>query len=230
MVRRVCKTLAKAIRSKGYQLGLWVNKVHLLRTLLLRAKPSKATKTLTRLRSVFLRLYTIQDALCLSLIVDACVVAPPIRCKNQSSNEIQLTIAGSTFSIVRAVNFATPCKITLTITALMLHILPGPTPQTIENILLAKLNGNHHTVRHTLRTGIIVFDVRNITHRIAHFEIDLVRATKHIIEHFFQLGINPSWLVAHFDEYVTIICGFCRGLHATDDQYQYEYIALYSSH
>ena len=67
----------------------------------------------------------------------------------------------------------------------MLHVFPGPAPQTVEDVLLAKLYRHHQTVRHTLCAGVVVFDVADITHCVAHLEIYLVGATERVVEHLF---------------------------------------------
>ena len=89
--------------------------------------------------------------------------------------------------------------------ALVLHVLLAPAPQTVEDVFLVKLHSNHHAVRHTLGAGIVVLDVGNVAHRVAHLEVDLVRTTKHVVEHFLQLGFDLSRLIAHFNKYVTIV-------------------------
>ena len=92
-------TLSKAIRGKGNQLGLRINQIHLLRTLLLTTtKTTEATKTtLTGFGRVLLRLDAVKNALSLSFVVNACVVAPAVGGKEQGGNKIQLAIASSTW-------------------------------------------------------------------------------------------------------------------------------------
>ena len=66
----------------------------------------------------------------------------------------------------------------------MLHIPLAPAPQAVEDVLLAKLYGNHHAVRHTLCTGIVVLDVGDVTHGVSNFEIHFVGTSEDVIEHF----------------------------------------------
>ena len=94
----------------------------------------------------------------------------------------------------------------------MLHILLAPAPQTIEDILLTKLHGDHHTIRHALCASIVVLHVRHIAHRVAHLEVDLVRPTKYIVEHFLQLGVYFILLVAHLHKKITVLARLKRAL------------------
>ena len=87
----------------------------------------------------------------------------------------------------------------------MLHIFLRPAPQTVEDILLIKLHSHHQTVRHSLGTGIVVLDVRDIAHRVAYLKVDLVGATEHIVEHFLQLRVDIGLLIAHLHEEVTVL-------------------------
>ena len=182
MVRRIGIALSETIRGKGNQLSLRIYQIHLLRTRLLGTKAREST--LTRLWRIFLGLDAVENVLGLSLIVDASIVAPTIRGKDQGRDEIEFTIAGSTLGITRAIRLTTPGEISLAVAILMLHVLLTPAPQTVEDVLLTKLYGNHQTIRHALRTGVVVLHVRDIAHGVAHLEIHLVGATEHIVKHF----------------------------------------------
>ena len=92
----------------------------------------------------------------------------------------------------------------------MLHIFLAPAPQAVEDVLLTKLHGNHHAVRHTLCTGIVVLDVGNVTHSIANFEIHFVGTSEDVVEYFLQLGVDIGLRVAHVNKKVTILSGFER--------------------
>ena len=108
MIRGIGETLSETVGSKSDQFRLRIDEIHflLLRLLLLvvgsllttseAAETTKATKTATSLGCVLLRLDAVQDALGLSLVVDARVVTPAVGGENESGNEIQLTIAGCT--------------------------------------------------------------------------------------------------------------------------------------
>ena len=90
----------------------------------------------------------------------------------------------------------------------MLHETLAPSPQAVENIFLAELHSNHHAIRHPFGAGIVVLDVGNITHGIAHFEIDFVGTAEHIVEDFLQLGVDISLFVAHFNEEIAVLARF----------------------
>ena len=157
------------------------------------------------LRGVLLRLNAVQNMLRFGLVVNTCVIAPTVRGKYQGCNKVQLAIAGSTIGITGTIGLTAPGKIALAVATLVLHVLLAPAPQAVEYIFLAKLHGYHHSVRHTLGTGIVVLNVGYITHRVAHLKIHLVGATKHIVKHLFQLCIHLSRLVAHLNKHVTAL-------------------------
>ena len=60
----------------------------------------------------------------------------------------------------------------------------GCNKQAIEDVLLAKLYGNHHTIAHTLGTHVVVLHVGYVAHRVSYLEIALVGAADYIVEHF----------------------------------------------
>ena len=134
----------------------------------------------------------VKDMLCLCLVVDSCVVAPTVGSKDQRRDEIELTVRGCSFCISRAVGLAAPGEVPLAGSRLVLHVTLAPSPQAVEDVLLAELHGNHQTVAHALGASIVVLDVRHIAHRVAHFEVDFVGTTKHIVEHLLHLGIDIS--------------------------------------
>ena len=199
--------LSETVRRKSDEFRLRIDEVHLLRTLLLlsASETAKASETAwTGLGGVFLRLDGIQDALGLSLVIDAGIVAPAVGGKEERCDEIQLTVAGGTWGVTGTVRPATPSEVALADAVLVLHIFLRPAPQTVEDVLLIKLHRHHQTIRHTLGTGIVVLDVRDIAHRVAYFEVDLVGATENIVEHFLQLRIDIGLFVAHLYEEVTV--------------------------
>ena len=158
-------------------------------------------------------------------IVDASIVAPAVRGEDEGCDVIELSIRGCSLGIMGAIRLTTPRKIALAVTILMLHILLAPAPNTVENILLTKLNGNHHAIRHALCTGIVVLDIRNVAQSVAHLKVNLVWPTEHIVEHFFQFRVNIGLLVTHLHEEVTILVCFERALlprgegHCLDSQH-----------
>ena len=187
-----------------------------------------AETTLTRLGRVLLGLDAVQDVLRLGLVVDAGMVAPAVGGEDEGGDEVQLAVASGTIGIAGTVGLAAPGKVTLAVTVLVLHVLLAPTPQAVEDILLTKLHGYHQTVGHSLGAGIVVLDVRDVAHRVAYLEVDLVGAAENVVEHFLQLGVDIGGLVAHLDEQVTILAGLkgtlrprgqCPHLHACRKQY-----------
>ena len=210
MVRGIGIALTKAIGRECNKLCLRIYEIHLLRTALLRAKAGEACGT--GLWLVLLGLDAVQDVLSLSEVVDACIVAPTVRGKDEGGDEIELTIAGCALGIARAIGLATPGEITLADAVLMLHVCLGPAPQTIEDILLAKLDGNHQTIGHTLGAGVVIFHIGNIAHRVAYFEIDFVRTTKHVVEHLLEFGIDFAFVVTHLYKQITVLTCLKRAL------------------
>ena len=157
MIAWVGHTLSEAIRGESNQLRFWVNQEHLLRPLLL---TSKATKTIgTGLWRIFAGLNAVKNMLRLSFIINTCIISPAVRSKDERGDIIEFSVTGCSFCVMGAVRFATPSKVALTRSLLMLHILLAPTPQTVEDILFIHLYGNHHTIRHTLCASIVVFDI-----------------------------------------------------------------------
>jgi len=79
-----------------------------------------------------------------------------------------------------------PGEVALEQAVLMLHVAFAPPPQTVEDVLLIHLHGNHHAIRHALGAGIVVLDVRDVAHGVAHLEVHLVGAVEHVVEHLLQ--------------------------------------------
>ena len=116
MIRGIGVTLSEAIRCESDQLGLGINQEHLLRPLLLLSEAAETTEApLTALRFIFLRHRTVEDTLCLCLVIDSCIVSPAVRGEDQGSDKIQFTIAGCPVGITRAIGFTAPGKIALTV-------------------------------------------------------------------------------------------------------------------
>ena len=90
----------------------------------------------------------------------------------------------------------------------MLHVFPAPSPEAVEDVLLVKLHGSHHSIRHAFGSHIIVLYIADISHGIAHLEIDLVLTVEHIIEHFVHLPVYISLLIAHLGKEITILVSF----------------------
>ena len=194
MIRGVGIAVSETIGGESNQIGLRVDEVHLLGPLLLWTEAGEST--LARLGGVLLGLDAVQNVLSLGLVVDAGIITPTVRGKDERSNEVELTIAGCTLGITGTIGLTTPGKIALAIATLVLHILLAPAPQTVEDILLAKLHGYHHAIRHTLGTGIVVLDIRHIAHRIAYLEVDLIGATENIVKNLMQLSLYLSMMIA----------------------------------
>ena len=216
MVGRIGVTLSEAIGREGDELGLGIDEVHALLTALLLTAAEAATKATEAARTllglIFLGHGAVQDALSLSLVVDARIVAPAVRGEEQRGDKVELAIAGSTIGIAGSVGPTAPCEIALATARLVLHVFLAPAPQTVEDVLLVHLHGNHQTIRHTLGAGIVVLDIRDISHGVAHLEIDLVGAAEHIVEHFLELGVHFLLGVAHLNKQISVLLGFKTSL------------------
>ena len=90
----------------------------------------------------------------------------------------------------------------------MLHVFLAPSPEAVEDVLLVKLHGSHHSIRHAFGSHIIVLYIADISHGIAHLEIDLVLTVEYIIEHFVHLSVYISLLIAHLGKEITILVSF----------------------
>ena len=155
VVTGVGEALAETVRRKGDEFCLRVDEIHLLggRCLLLvvgcllSTETSEAAKSCgTGLGLIFFRLYAVQDVLCLGLVVDAAIIAPLVGSEDQRSDEIQLSVGGSAWGVTGTVGLATPCEIALADAILVLHVFLCPSPQTVEDVFLVQLYGNHHAV------------------------------------------------------------------------------------
>ena len=172
VVAGIGETLPKTIGGEGDELGFRVDEIHLLGGRcwllgvggLLSAKTAETAKAATGLGRVLAGLYAVEYVLRLGLVVDARVVAPTVGGKDERSDEIELAVAGGTVGIAGAVGLAAPGKIAFADAVLMLHVAFSPAPQTVEDILFAKLHGNHQAVRHSLGAGIVVLDVGDVAH------------------------------------------------------------------
>ena len=203
MIAGIGVALSETIGGKGNQLRLRINQIHLLRSRLLGTEAGEACRT--GLGFVFLRLDAVKDTLCLGLVVDARVVAPTVGGEEEGGDEIKFTVAGSTLCIAGAVGLTTPGEVAFADAVLVLHVFLAPSPQTVEDVLLTELYGNHQTIRHPLGAGIVVLHVRHIAHGVTHLEIDLVGTTEHIVEHFLQLGVDIGLAIAHLDQKVSVL-------------------------
>ena len=94
----------------------------------------------------------------------------------------------------------------------MLHVSFAPSPEAVEDVLFAKLHGSHHSIRHAFGSHIIVLYIADISHGIAHLEINLVLTVEHIIEYFVHLPVNISLLIAHFGKEIAILMSFKSSL------------------
>ena len=103
------ETLSETIRCEGDELCLRINQVHLLWTSLLGSEAWEPA--LHRLWLVLFGLDTVEDMLGLCLVVDASIISPAVRGKDECRDEVELTIRGSTFSIVSTVGLAAPGEI-----------------------------------------------------------------------------------------------------------------------
>ena len=150
----------------------------------------------------------IQNMLRFLQIVDACIISPSVGCKDERSYEIEFTIRCGSLRISRSISLAAPCEIALIRSFLMLHVFLAPSPETVEDVLLVKLHGSHHSIRHAFGSHIIVLYIADISHGIAHLEINLVLTVEYIIEHFVHLPVYISLLIAHLGKEITILVSF----------------------
>ena len=150
----------------------------------------------------------IQNILRFLQIVDTRIIAPSVGCKDERSYKIEFTIRCGSLRISRSISLATPCEIALIRSFLMLHVFLAPSPEAVEDVLLVKLHGSHHSIRHAFGSHIIVLYIADISHGIAHLEINLVLTVEYIIEHFVYLPVNISLLIAHFGKEITILVSF----------------------
>ena len=86
----------------------------------------------------------------------------------------------------------------------MLHIFLTPAPYSVKNILSIKLHGNHHTIRHTLGTNIMILYISDVCHTVTYLKINFVWPIKDFIKYILQLVINLFVAISHFSEQVSI--------------------------
>ena len=150
----------------------------------------------------------IQNILRFLQIVDTCIIAPSVGCKDKRSYEIEFTIRCGSLRISRSISLTAPCEIALIRSFLMLHVSFAPSPEAVEDVLFAKLHGSHHSIRHAFGSHIIVLYITDISHGIAYFEINLVLTIEYIIKYFVHLPVNISLLIAHLGKEITILVSF----------------------
>ena len=136
-------------------------------------------------------------------------VSPSVGSKQQVGNKIEFSVRGRSFGIVLAgFRIHAPGKIGIAGAALMLHIFFCPSPQPVENILFVQLHGHHHAVGKSFGAGIVVFQVGNIGHGIADFEIHPVRPFKYIVIGLGQFGINLGLAISGFPKNIPVFACF----------------------
>ena len=74
----------------------------------------------------------------------------------------------------------------------MEHVILGKLPKFVELSLVICLNADHHTIRHTLRTNIVVVDVFDVSFTVIAFEIysAVVVTFEVVIPQFIHFGVN----------------------------------------
>ena len=149
----------------------------------------------------------VEYVLCLGQVVDLAVVAPAVGGEYQGGHEIQFAVGSRTLGLRCAVGCKAPPEITLHRAVLVLHILLGPSPYAVEDVLLVQLYGYHHAVGLAFGADVIVLDIGHIAERVAYLEIAAVRSEKHFLEHFLELLLNFGRGVAHFHEHVAVLSG-----------------------
>ena len=203
VVAGVGETLSEAIGGEGDETCFRINEIRHGAALIL----NRTIAHIMGRRGVLdsLRTDGDKDILCLFQIVDARIVAPTVGGEDKGGDEIEFTVAGSSLGIVGTVGLTTPGEVASIFAKLVLHVGLAPAPQTVEDVLLAKLYGNHHAVGHALGADIVVLDIGDVAHVVAYLEVDFVRAAEHIVEHLLELCVDIGLLVAHLDKEVTVL-------------------------
>ena len=92
----------------------------------------------------------------------------------------------------------------------MLHVAFCPAPEAVEDVFLVPLHGDHHAVRHALGAHVVVFDVRDVSHVVAHLEIHFVGPEEETVERRLQFGVDVSLCISHLGEEVAVLsCDEC---------------------
>ena len=125
----------------------------------------------------------VQDVLGFGQIVDLSVIAPAVGSEYQGCDEVELSVRSRACAADLSVrNAKAPSKVSLHWTVLVLHVLLGPTPDLIKFLFLVQLYAHHKSVGHSLCTGVIVLDVRNVSHVISYLKVNFVRSVEDFLE------------------------------------------------
>jgi len=155
--------------------------------------------------------HCVQNPPGLGIVVDPRVIAPAVGGEQQIGDEVEFPVRRGAFRIVLAgLRVDAPCKIGLPRPLLMLHVFGRPAPQAVEHVLLVQLHGHHHAVRQTFRAGVVVLEVGDVSHRVAHLEVDSVRAFEQIVVRLGQLGVDVLLFVSGLQEHVAVLARFPR--------------------
>ena len=149
--------------------------------------------------------HVVQNELCFSEIVDVAIVAPEVGGEEKRGDVIEFTIGSRTLSVASSVRSATPGEIALQVAILVLHIFLAPSPKSVEHVLASELHGNHHAIAHALGASIVVLHVGNVTHRIAHFEVDFVGTLKEFVTHLVDSVVNLLLRITQFGKDIAIL-------------------------
>ena len=208
MIGWVGVSLTATIGREGDEFGIRVDQEHSLLLwsgILLLLTATEASKTETSPRGfIFFGHGAVEDALCLCLVVDACVIAPSVGGEEESRDVIQLTVGGRAHGILCAISLAAPGEEAVARASLMLHVSLAPSPQPVEDVFLVSLHGYHHAIRHALGASVMVLYVRHIPHGISYFEVHFVGTVEDIVEDFFHLLFHLFCAIPHLDEYIAV--------------------------
>jgi hypothetical protein len=146
----------------------------------------------------------IRDKLRFFEIIYSAGISPAIGCKNQSCDEVKLTVGGGIFRIADSGFRTAPGKISFKVIVMMLKVFRTPSPEFVENRSAIKLHRSHKTIRHRVASDIVVVEVNNISHIGVDFEINFARPGEEIIETGSQTSGHFGIGVAKFDKEVPV--------------------------
>ena len=151
-----------------------------------------------------------KDVSCLLTVVeDALSVTPSVGCEKQSHSIELLSVGSGTIGVFSSVSLAGPGKITLVIALLHVHVGLGPLPDSVEFLLHIKLNTHHHSVGHSLSSGVVVAGIRKITHILACFVVySLIFIIKEGVYSLLKLSVYLFLCFTDLSEKIAVFSGF----------------------
>ena len=149
--------------------------------------------------------HVVQNELCFSEIVNVAIVAPEVGGEEQRGDVVEFAIGSRTLRVASSVRSATPCEIAFQVAILVLHIFLAPSPKSVEHVLASELHGNHHAIAHALGAGIVVLHVGDVTHRVAHFEVDFVGTLEEFVAHLVDSVVNLLLRITQFGKDIAVL-------------------------